>query len=128
MKALGFRQESSFFWRNQHREWNNNHWLPYPVYAFNEDTETFATADDIHGVSAYSVAELGSMLPRFIDYMDERFWLCCSRHTLIGHTVMYENPITEVQLQAVILETEADARGKMLCYLAENGLIDPKNI
>lgn len=116
MKALGFKQESAFFWRNQHRDWDKNHWLHYPVYAFNEDTEIFATADDINGVSAYLSSELGEMLPAGTS--TRKGWGMDSGY------VMFDNEANKI----CSADTEADARAKMLIYLAENGLIDPKNI
>ena len=101
LKELGVKQESYFWWQ----------WF--------EGGQEFELADSQHlpeDVCAFTVAELGEMLPSYAESyrMNEvasqrlhAFWACKAEG------------ITEHSYA----DTEADARAKMLCYLLEDGLI-----
>lgn len=68
--------------------------------------------------SAFTVAELGEMLPEkcFVtDKQDGKWW-----------NVKYLDPHDVSKNYTTAHEGEADARGKMLIYLLENNLIDKK--
>ena len=68
---------------------------------------------DFDPVSAFTIAELGEMLPNtFGTYKSENGWNVCE----------VENGELK-NIWALGGDTEADARGKMLCYLLENKLI-----
>ena len=58
--------------------------------------------------SAFTVAELGEMLPRL-----------CSTYKDKSHGVWHCDNLNEIYIG----DTEADARAKMLCYLLENKLV-----
>lgn len=112
LKELGVKQESYFYWiytdgvlpdgtRDKIVAGNtlgDSHW------ELGGEQDTY---------SAYTVAELGEMLPPGIAYMcreNDNKWFCAS--------VPYKvNPATNIS------NTEADARAKMLIYLLENKLI-----
>jgi len=125
IKELGFKHESSFYWAdNEDGQW---------VLCFNFDGENdpIVTVDrELDGdedgdfYHAYTVAELGEMLPNFIEkkesthlfrnlkiykqkheILKEMFWF-------VRYGCIYRNAKTEV-----------NARAKMLIYLKENNLI-----
>ncbi len=113
LKELGVKQESYFQWRCTESEENPPHW--HIEYG----------RDDFHYpnyVSAFTVAELGEMLPESIeetewthileiDHWDEGKW-----------HIVYASAKGDYFAE-VHAETEADARAKMLIYLIENNLI-----
>jgi hypothetical protein len=100
LKELGVKQESLFYWHDSE--------------VISDDSRLRVPED----VSAFTVAELGEMLPvnsetKRIAVTNE--WYCRFRHWKAnGHG--YD----EYQQDA---KTEADARAKMLIYLLEKGLI-----
>lgn len=118
LKELGVPQESLFAWC----EWQEVH---------NENTWSIEIDDvDGHGgaiarISAFTVAELGEMLP-------VAFW--SSRHKIkweCGKSMLqYDNwrkhLIPNVDIENA--EKEADARAKMFIYLIENNFINPKDL
>lgn len=69
---------------------------------------------------AYTVAELGNMLPwDIVIHRDiDKGW----------HITFQANGMTEKDMQFSEGPIETDARAKMLIYLAENNLINPKDI
>ncbi len=108
LKELGFKQESLFYYINgilrleeytgevEHLFWGNEH---------NNTKHTI--------YSAYTVAELGEMLPKntscFKEPVDNYQWVCTRNE-----------PRVMLSFRA---DTEANARAKMLIYLKENNLI-----
>lgn len=80
--------------------------------------------------SAFTVAELGEMLPHKIGQGDETLWLYCWKGER-GFSVAYGEVVREAKEYAFSFsiphvqdaDTEADARAKMLIYLVENKLI-----
>ncbi len=73
-------------------------------------------------ISAFTVAELGEMLPCLIQIKEHENELTTwKRHDFqsVGYKAVY---ISEITI-AFSADTEADARGKMLIYLLENKLI-----
>ncbi len=112
MKELGFKQESLFYWFN-----NKTYFHPY------------LDSDEIGGaISAYTVAELGEMLPSYIKVDGHEGWV---DYGIISANIFSKSktwscryeclPITALQKA----DTEADARAKTLIYLVENGLLKP---
>lgn len=117
LKELGVKQESIFYYHNDNCKFNLAPTVKLPE------------ADNI--CSAFTVAELGEMLPKDIKYdVSEhgyRSLNLSSGRTIIndGWYVMYSDPhpANKVPIHAQHADTEADARGKMLIYLLENNLI-----
>lgn len=138
LKALGVKQESYFWWN-------------YVVSSSCEGNDDFATrregwqlmsahwedAVKAQFCSAYTVAELGNLLPREIEYQASSkeksgydgyrpMFLKCGKTIMDnGWYVMYSDPhpANEVPVHSTHADTEADARGLMLAYLLENSLI-----
>lgn len=117
LNELGFKQDSLFYWAdNEDGEWilclnwKNKESDDPIVYIGRELNEN----EDGGYYSAFTVAELGEMLPGILiqtardrEYEYNKKWFCLG-------------VIDNKDCQA---ETEADARAKMLIYLRENSLI-----
>lgn len=117
LKELGFKQESLFWWQKFS--------LSNKPKVFLGQCETLNGLKE-YSISAYTVAELGEMLPRSISDKGRCYFLrskpefenngwACQYTTSTGLTLHFEEaPI------------EADARAKMLIYLKENNLLEGK--
>ena len=108
MKKMGVKHKSLFWWIEGQLvvPTDQNHELcelEYGVTIFGETKHC----------SAYTVAELGEMLPTGYMSVQANEWHC-------ENLDIYIEPDTVVKAQA---PTEADARAKMLIYLLENKLI-----
>lgn len=104
LRDLGVKQESNFYWKISTNE-----------LCFEIRTQSM---DD--WVSAFTVAELGEMLPAGI----EKDYSTMKIMREIGHSgwiVVYSNRLGILKKERA--DTEADARAKCLIYLLENGLI-----
>lgn len=94
LKELGLQQESLFYW-----SWDKCTDTYNLVYV--EDLKKCFESDDFDEYSAYTVAELGVLIPHYgRTDKDRNYWL---------------------NLQDL---PEAEARAKMLIYVLENGLIN----
>lgn len=102
LKELGVKQESLFWWHTDKAFIGDDHMY---VVSYGKTTNPFA----IDMYSAFTVAELGEMLPkqyRSWKSGDDKEWICDTWASTVQRA-----------------ETEADARAKMLVYLLENNLI-----
>jgi hypothetical protein len=121
LKELGVEQESYFEWfwyRYTDKRWD---------IAISEKLKGHA---DSLRVSAFTVAELGEMLPNSIKIKNQFYYL----NIVNGNGVKYIDYITYSEKNRIgtLLrgypmddDTEADARAKMLIYLLENNLLTP---
>lgn len=116
LKKLGVEQESYLFWNEGH--WDDTR-LVTPSFMGN--TGILPSGQNY---SAFTVAELGEMLPRTID---GDAWLTTGTDQRRGWCIGYFCDDTEA-FKPLNADTEADARALMLCYLIENGLLDAKKI
>lgn len=101
LKELGVKQESYFSWY-EHREPRTKHQIEGPWI-----TTTHYTGPEKCLGAAFSVAELGEMLP------DD--WLHTSRHGSCWYC-----PRRPKETEA---DTEANARATMLIYAIEKGIV-----
>lgn len=113
LKELGVRQDSLFSWvLKRHWESKENMMMEVaPVYCL-EQRGSFTGIPDF---SAFTVAELGEMLPSHHPTTKkvDGTWFTS---VWFEHALPYKAPeFTE--------DTEADARAKMLIYLLENNLL-----
>jgi hypothetical protein len=132
LKELGVPQESVFGWRMKHSE--PDRWIIWT----SGTTETFVGDES---ASAFLASELGEMLPlefwrkgrrfefatnvgRSNDHSCNKTWGCGYYHE--GRTP-YGLDETDLETQAEA-DTEADARAKLLIYLIEQGIVDPKKL
>ncbi len=104
LKELGVKQKSLFIW-------------------VDEGFGKMPFVSDRHhgyggGLSAFTVAELGEMLPLgYSSWQDEKdFWYCCN-------TIDWSKEDVSIKTA----ETEANARGEMIIYLIENGIFTLKD-
>lgn len=128
LKELGVKQESAFWWTRP-RDINDITALLEPSDTPTDWLEKFP----LDKWSAFTVAELGEMLPNVVGEDSKGLWIQMRKSNGLGnfkggHCVEYTNANIEAT-QAVIPHpkvwdnTEADARAKMLVYLIENNLI-----
>lgn len=117
LRELRVKQESTFYWQYGGE-------LDGAVLCFEHD-ETWD--DDYKHVAAFTVAELGEMLPDSIEVDAAgtegalRFEKLMLGH---GHRVRYvEGVRDEDYVPHFEADTEAEARGLMLAYLIENKLM-----
>ena len=112
LKELGVKQESLF----QHNLLEKEY--VYRITYGNPKTNTFGRKF-IDTVSAFTVAELGEILPKgYFSSKQGDNWVCNPSLNKSFGIVM--NNRERIQFFA---DTEADARAKMLVYLLENKLI-----
>jgi hypothetical protein len=126
LKELGVKQESLFYWHVllDATAWANGH--RHEDVEIRQDNVEHGDYDVAY--SAFTVAELGEMLPFRIDGKD----ITDKRRTIAyfleyeagGISVRYTHHlnVTKVLVERVA-DTEADARTSMLIYLIENNLI-----
>jgi hypothetical protein len=131
LKELGVKQESVFWWASFERKDNPgvypNGLSIEPEWTINNyDGGSFGRYQYVKHFSAFTVAELGEMLPAQLHIepsvehpvhqfvMEKQFsqwhaaYICAGCMGKVGSQVA---------------DTEADARAKMLCYLLENKLL-----
>lgn len=111
LKELGVKQESLFHWTETH--------IPYIEWVVKYNPQgLFQT------LSAFTVAELGEMLPNIVqtgDTLSQPVTGKSNNKPGYGCSLIDANRVTTHSLHQA--ETEADARAKMLIYLIENNLI-----
>lgn len=103
LKELGVKQESCFYWTRISNE------KEYFLVDAENKTKFMK--------SAFTVAELGEMLPRFVNALPLRF-------VMKGTVIILLDKKGDWLWQAEGA-TEADARAKMLINLIEQGLVKP---
>lgn len=108
LKELGVKQEGQFRWHGAEEEWI--------VRRYNETSSN---------ISAFMVAELGEMLPWFIEKGADRYEMNMMKNgTKTPFSLFYDEYHSRKMLGDCLVEgaTEADARAKMLIYILENNL------
>ena len=117
LSALGVPQESLWYWVASRRK-------KYPLLMTVEELSEAPLFQTV-AVSAFTVGELGVLLPSTIEQEGEFLGFLCSK-SFRGFSVAYALAPTEkpnrVEIKAV---SEADARAQMLIYLIENNLYIP---
>ena len=105
LKELGIKSDSQFWWIEMSDM--------KPVLCSIESKGQLPTYSILDSYNAFTVAELGEMLPVGIYSVKEKEgWYCLS-----------DSEDFEEILEPIHADTEANARGKMLIYLLENKLI-----
>jgi hypothetical protein len=119
LKTLDVPQESLFYWyKSVYTEAHPDGWKIGGLEVKPYEGEKY---------SAFTVAELGAMLPAEIDHY---YSLRLTKDSLIRYHYVVYKPVaegTEV-LFAVGDETEADARAKALLYLLKGGYIKSEEL
>lgn len=123
LKELGVKQESYFWWELQHENvLSTGSVLRVPskivdVHYYN------GTSPKTDFVSAFTVAELGEMLPEEIEIKEQSYWLETGKAIGNQWVIGYRKNGTRDMYYSNSDDTEANARGKMLIYLLENILL-----
>lgn len=127
LKELGVKQDGLFTWikavyvADLREEWEL--WSPWEIA---EEGEDFGSMEEqMDYASAFTVAELGEMLPW--EVQDEKY----KKYTYWSSRVnqgnewgcAYEGFEQNLGGYVFVADTEADARAKMLIYLLENKLV-----
>jgi len=114
LKELGVKQESLFYWNTRHI------WVSYYKHIKKAPVDF---GDEI--ISAYTVAELGEMLPSDVTVIetDEKCHFLAIETTGYGKLKKWYLSYGDRQYLEHEADTEADARASMLIYLLENKLI-----
>lgn len=135
LKELGIRQDASHAaWLRNESHGETEFWC-WPVEAQGITNRGYSSPAKgcLEGFSAFSVAELGVMLPDKFQYGGEECFVdsvkYCKEYKWIAgiHTVWaHDKPV--VAKKYVPADTEAEARAAMLIYLLENKLVTPEEV
>lgn len=118
LKELGVKQESYFMWCVDDSE-------DFLCHELRQTPSVMSQRNRHNNYCAFTVAELGEMLPW---YVEDYFWLEITRGSStqniwnISYRKVRGNKNHNI-IGDIDADTEADARGKMLVYLLENSLI-----
>ena len=108
MKELGFPQDSEFYWIKFHGQKENE-----LVSRMRLNTYNLKIMEYLY--SAYTVGELGEMLPNYIcSFRSIDRWFCTAKN---------RDNNEHGDIVIVSTNSEADARASFLIYLKEEGLI-----
>ena len=110
LKELGVKQESLFYWLCSGPDQFDDVPPPRVIRAYEFTAEFLERLP-----SAFTVAELGELLPEEIHKNDMRFQWKVQKYRF-----QYENRLEEFSMFG---KTEAEARGKMLILLLENKIL-----
>jgi len=122
LKKLGVKQNSAFWWE-QVKIAGKNVWSKEWKLSFNNYSMPY---DNSHITSAFTVAELGAMLPVQVE-TGEGLTGIQSELLQLTKGSFPDGNLWQVMYYDVIFmnaKTEADARAKMLIYLIEKNLIE----
>lgn len=145
LKKLGVKQESLFWWYQEQETQNINSYnagisqkdIKFELYFGGRPSE-MSTMNPFYECSAFTTAELGKMLPQFLE-IDEKFKKCdCgkTKKRIYFKTITLDIRKSEANNAWLVRyirddevpywkrdETEANARAKMLIHLIKNNLI-----
>jgi hypothetical protein len=121
LKELKVKQESIFCWL---QGVNTEEYFIYPSTPFFPDIN-WRDKNKIpdHGYSAFTVAELGELLP----YKIKNKYILCHKDNE-GFSISYKDCNNHIHYFGQFDKSEADVRAKMLIFLLENRLIKNDNI
>jgi hypothetical protein len=133
LKELGIIQESLFFWyRAPHDNGKDEYWetdeivyKPWFVNTSFPEDECEGCTFYAHGTeqySAYTVAELGRMLPTSLALNEGHNWSFYHRHNWKGESVGY-SAYGVNSIEQGWYTKESESRADMLIHLLESGLI-----
>jgi hypothetical protein len=117
LKELGVRQDSLFYWVERQTD---KKILCLANYTIGLENSTGNRMSRV--CSAFTVAELGEMLPQSIWVEKSNYYFLIQRTADKGWHISYYNFDKRLMYCFQTDNTEADARAKMLVYLIENKL------
>lgn len=118
LKELGVKQQSLFYWYSKDID-KDSYGICY--------TKGVGLKDARVDYSAFTVAELGELLPMEIQIKNTKYWYATGKtykddKYYLEHEVSYGDSFTCFRLERG--NTEANARSKMLIYLIENNIME----
>lgn len=125
LKELGVKQESAFYWKHNTKALREGKVIDADEWVLTHYGQPYSVGDIYH-VSAFTVAELGAMLPTTIEMKNQDLRLVVEADQMgagTGWGVGYKSPSRQTFPLYEIDDTEADARAKMLVYLLDNLLL-----
>jgi hypothetical protein len=133
LKELGLKQESLFYWILFHGGVGKGHSDYERSATWELRTKDSSLNFQESRISAYTVAELGEMLPEYL-VINDRVVIFTTRHNREDKDTGWEQGYEFAEslndedvgwVEVEQAETEADARAKMLIHLHEQGLLKP---
>jgi hypothetical protein len=125
LKELGVKQESLWYW-NWALEGNDLDKKPQLIPVMDETDRSWHEGINqdlgMTSVSAFTVAELGEMLPKWNGRLPSGHYCNYTYTAVQGWTVEYHSH-EQGGYHEVYANTEAESRGRMLVYLLKNKLI-----
>lgn len=122
LKELGVKQESLFAWKRIPDEAGEDGWSVWYV-----DKQSWSLCDDCTCLSAFSVAELGQMLPIQVDH-ESSIIMLYERTRSDGWQIDYFN-LSAIEFHITMTDNlQSNARAKMLIYLLENNFVTAEQI
>jgi hypothetical protein len=109
--TLGVKQNSLFVWEYFSPMCYGIKFIPYAVLYNSYSTNEFKL------YPAYTVAELGEILPKFVTLKDIDYYSYDLKYNRNGYPYYFASGIN---FKCEENETEANARAKMIIYLIEN--------
>lgn len=121
LKELDVKQDALYSWIQRGdtpKDWSAS---------FLQESERAMTKDYVSSgwCSAFTVAELGEMLPHHTPSMKDGQGYSCSTLCSEDGDATHWDSIENFDPETIFGGTEADARAKMLIYLIENKLVKP---
>lgn len=117
LKTLGVKQEALYEWTQTYTRKTGEYLRDSKPYLAKTPKGSVGTQD----FAAFTVAELGEMLPPLVEINDDTYGLVIDWDNRRGRMLRYERSDGSNFTQEG--DTEADARAKMLIYLLDNRLI-----
>lgn len=115
LKELGVKQESAFMWLQRKPETADEK----PYWYLKGNGQWPVGMKIYNSVSAFTVAEVGKMLPNYIHFLKTQ----AGKHLVRWTETEASEVIDAGRYHQELADTEADARAKMLIHLLENKLI-----
>lgn len=127
LKELGVRRESVFYWCRgiRHRDFGLTGWC-LRGNKFVDENE--AIIEKFEKISAFTVAELGEMLPREVRGFDLLIRPADGSTPLKWHIGYVENDYEgyDYRFERQASDNLANAMARMLIHLIEQGIVNPK--
>lgn len=114
---LGVKQESLFYWV----EVKKGKWECWELIHLMQHWECCHTRDEkpVNKISSFSIAELGELLPSFIDFEGNRYSLEISKDYETYIAGYFDNESLKISKSNILANTLAET----LIYLIENNLL-----
>lgn len=144
LKELGVRQTAIFNWWNIPKTLSpkglfvtgpiceEERWVPMYRDDFSADMKAHGKKIEDYRFSAFTVAELGEMLPTTTSKSNSTFWENPEERWLCGPIMQLKDDdrkpfpqLEQFMCAGFFGRTEADARAKMLIHLIEKGIVKP---